>query len=493
MSSAAAVARGRDILRDRRLAVVALLVVSIGWLAASRLAVSPHLPLGYDEAVYLSQASTRPHLVWTAPRAYGLPLLVWPVAHYTASLGITRSYLSGLSSAFMFLAYLPWVRICRWTAVTAALLFASLWVSTFYSSQAMPNLFTALAGVGGVGSVAVALVRRRRSYLAAAVFAFGVMSLVRPSDAVYAIVPVLVALAAFRTPGRAARLRAGGAAILGLAIGWGFWTVEAFVNFGGPLHRLREASSQDGGLHFNLRFLAHTVSGPVAGRAVHAAAATRLWWWLMWPLALLGVWFARGAARRAYVLCAAAAAGVFVQYLFFIKVEAPGPRVLLPVYALLSVPVAQALISAVRRCRAGAVRTAAATAVVLLVLVNSLGQYSLVRVNARQQAAVRAAPYQVVDQLRAAGVREPCVLAGPNLPVIAYELGCHEVRGLPTPADVERARAHGYTLHAVLWDTPSVLRLGPRYEERLAGWQLVRLPRPSGHETLLFTDVPAGP
>jgi hypothetical protein len=316
------------------------------------------------------------------------------------------------------------------------------------------------------------------------------MSLVRPSDATYVAVPLLVALPFIGSAPARRRALGAGALGLGLAAGWGMWVGEAFANFGGPLQRLHEASAEDGGgLFWNLPFFSRVVSGPVACcMQVKEPFAADLWWWALWPLALLGVWLASGAARRAYLLCALCAGSVFAQYLFLIRVEAPGPRTLLPVYALLSLPVGECVLAAVRR-RHSLVGGVAVAGVAVLLVSQVVTQQRVARTNAEQQQAIQSVPRSVSGQLRRLGVRPPCILAGPQLPQIAYQAECHELTGLPDAAQLDHARRDGTTLDVLLWSEEEIAKRKAEYDRALGVTPRV-IPRRDGRLSYLYELTP---
>jgi hypothetical protein len=321
--------------------------------------------------------------------------------------------------------------------------------------------------------------------------AVAVMSLVRPSDATYVAVPLLVALVVIGSVHRTRRIRAALAVAIGLAVGWGFWIVEAFVNFGGPLKRLQDANLQDGGgLHWNLPFFTHVISGPVACCiAVNEPFAVGAWWWLIWPVAVLGVVLASGAARRAYLLCLVCAATVFAQYLFLIKVEAPGPRILLPVYGLLSLPIASVVTTAVARWRHSLVGGLAIAGLVLGFSGHVVAQQHVLRANVRQQRTRQAVPRLVAAQLRSVGVGPPCILAGPQLPEIAYQTGCHELTTLPSAEQIAKARQNGTRLAVLLWSDDEIDKFKAEYDT-LVGVTPRVLPREDGRVSYLYELTP---
>src|SRR3954469_19379472 len=92
---------------------------------------------------------------------------MWPLVHFTASTVALRLYASILTALGMIGAYWPWTKVRAWSAVLAAALFVTLWISSFYASLAMPNLFTGLAAVASVGYLVWWLDKGSRGGLAA--------------------------------------------------------------------------------------------------------------------------------------------------------------------------------------------------------------------------------------------------------------------------------------------------------------------------------------
>ncbi|GAA3136529.1 hypothetical protein GCM10010521_23370 [Streptomyces rameus] len=393
--------------------------------------VRPDMGLGWDETVYVSQvAEHAPAAFFSAPRARGVSLLVAPVASWSSSVPLLRVYLAVLSGLGLFLALRAWrgVLPVRVVALGGAL-FASLWVTLFYGPQAMPNLWVALGALGAVGCFLRAQADRSRPGpvwgLAAGA---ALMALMRPTDAVWVCLPLLVALVAVR------RWRHGPlllALVGGLAAGAAEWVIEAYVDFGGPAQRLADGSRIQGGLGWNnavgdqLRSLGgRTLCRPCTG-AMPSVAET-LWWFALPVLAVLGLVVALRARRAAAtVLACACAATAAVPYLFLIGYAAP--RFLLPAYALLSLPVAGALVFLLTRPR-GTWRPVAVTAVTLGLLGHLAIQATvLVRlVDRTTEGHQRWA--RIAAGLHRNGVTPPCLLTGddptaPPVP-IAYYAGC---------------------------------------------------------------------
>ncbi|MGY6021926.1 hypothetical protein [Streptomyces spinosirectus] len=408
-----------------------LAAVAVAFTVAQLILVRPTLGLGWDETVYISQVSGHaPAAFFSAPRSRGVSLLVAPITSWSSSTTLLRVYLALLSGLGMYLALRAWRGLLpvRVPALAGAL-FASLWVTLFYGPQAMPNLWVALAALAAVACFLRAQADRTRSApvwgLAASA---ALMALMRPTDALWVSLPLLVALVAVRRwrHGRLLLALAGG-----LAAGAAEWVVEAYVSFGGLAHRLSEGSSIQGGLGWNyavgdqLRSLGgRTLCRPCTGAMPHTAVT--LWWFALPVLAVFGLVVAVRARHAAPVaLPGACAVSAAVPYLFMIGYAAP--RFLLPVYALLSLPVALALVHLVTVPR-GRLRPL----VVASVAVGLLGHLAIQAVVLGHVADRTAASHErwarIADGLHRNGVRAPCLITGdeaaaPPVP-IAFYAGC---------------------------------------------------------------------
>ncbi len=422
--------------------------------------VGPGLRWGWDELVYLSQVSpSLPDAAFTAPRARGITWLAAPAAAFSPSPQVVRPWMTLLSSAGLFLAYLPWLRVLRhrgrsWTVALAALLLAGLWVAQYYGGAVMPNLYVAYGSVAATAFLLLALRDRalpgaalagaaladppRRGVLAGLAFSVAAVAVLRPGDAAWLVLGFVVAVLVLREGRRGAvagpdpqalsgRRRAFAATGLAMAGGLGAglapWVVEAFLWHGGPLHRLQEAARIQGRLRptwgvvhefaaLNGPLLCRPCTTPI--RYPHLGI-----WWLALPFAVAGGLLAArrlGVARPYGVACAAGAA-LAAQYLFLVGYGAP--RFLLPAYALLALPVALLL---VRLASSGRV---AAALVVLAVTGQLVTQHLVLGRRVERSVAYRAGERVVAETLRKAGLRPPCVVGGPagTLP-IAYEAGC---------------------------------------------------------------------
>lgn len=328
-------------------------VVAGAFTLAQLLLVPPGMGLGWDETVYVSQVSPHaPPAFFSAPRARGVPLLVAPVAAWSSSTGLLRVYLAVLSGVGLYVALCAWrglfpVRV----RVVAGALFASLWVTLFYGPQAMPNYWVA---VGALVCVGCFLRVRKDPGDRAALWGVGagtaLMAWMRPTDALWVNLPLFVLLVGAR---EWRRPRLPGAMVVGLGTGAGAWVVEAYTQFGGPARRLADASRIQGGLGWNIAvddqvrsLVGRTLCRPCTGDLPHPAIFA--WWFALPVLAAIGLAVALRAGRATPtvvpLVCAATAA---VPYLFLIGYAAP--RFLLPAYALLALPVADALLSLLRR------------------------------------------------------------------------------------------------------------------------------------------------
>jgi hypothetical protein len=392
--------------------------------------------LRYDEIIYLSQfgAGLDP-LTMTAPRAWGMPILLAPIGLLTTSALPIRLVLLAASVAGMYLAFRPWLSITdRWVAPAAAVLFGTLWTTWLFASMAYPNIWLAWLGVGGIG-LALAILQTGGSRLAIVtlVGVFVVASLIRPTDALLVALPV-IALALAR---RAWTVAA--AVVGGVGVGWLAWLAEGFLRFGGPIGRLREASRvNDAGLFLDPRHLLRSADGPEllcrpisdCGRIDWIAVA----WLIALPvLTALGIALAR--RRLPLIVAAMAAALLAAQYAF--GFDWSSPRFLQPAFALLALPVGVLVVRVARKSPAALILL-----MVLLLAHGAIQARQLVGV-VRQTTAVMTRTDAIVSAIHDAGVREPCVVFHPGSVGVGFESGCRPVPtgGLPAPSDPAVLRA----------------------------------------------------
>jgi len=436
--------------------------------------VVPRLGLSWDETVYVSQVSAHAPAAYFDPaRARGISLLVAPVALLTSSVTALHVYLALASGLGLFLALVVW-RPLRpgWLLALAGLAFGGLWVTQYYGPQAMPDLWVALSALAAVGFFLRAAgadrawvtgrdvaARHPVRALAGLAGCMGCAALFRPGDAVFLagfLAGAVILVARWR------RWQLLAAIVAGLAAGGAEWVIEAYARFGGPLARLHAASREQGGfgLHLGVWAQLRAVNGPTLCRPCLTGwhdPELSLWWLALPLLAALGVWAARRAGRLgSSLLPAGCGLAVAVQYLFLIGYAAP--RFLLPAYALLAIPVADALgwlLTGV----APRWREAATALVGLGLTLQLLAQHAVLGHEVRGTVAFHADYGVIAADLRKLGVIPPCVLKGDQFIPIAFLAGCASAR---SPAGAKRV--------AVL-EQPGVHP--PRYARH---WQRHRLP-----------------
>jgi hypothetical protein len=382
------------------------------------------LGLGWDEVVYVSQvADQAPAAFFSAPRARGVSLLVAPVASWSSSTPLLRVYLALLSGLGLYLALRTWRGLFPARVLAAAgALFASLWVTLFYGPQAMPNYWVAIGALICVGCfLRFRAERSARAALWGVAAGAALMAWMRPTDAVWATVPLLV-LALVRRHWRLLLVL-----LAGLAAGAVEWVIEAYVGHGGLAARLSEASRIQGGLGWQiavddqLRSLGgRALCRPCTGSMPNPLLI--LWWFTLPVLAGLGLAVALRARRAAATLVAlACAATAAVPYLFMIGYAAP--RFLLPAYALLAIPVADALWHLVRT-PAGKWRPAVAVLVALGLAGHLAVQLAVLERAVDRNTDSRRDWARTATELHRLGVRPPCLITGHEAIPIAYYTGC---------------------------------------------------------------------
>src|SRR5690349_2077042 len=196
-----------------------LALVAGAFTLAQLLLVRPGMGLGWDETVYVSQVGSHaPAAFFSAPRARGVPLLVAPVAAWSSSTVLLRIYLAVLAGLALFLALRAWRGVFPARVLaTAGALFATLWVTLFYGPQAMPNYWVAVGALAGTGCFLRAQANRLdRGALWGVGGSAALMAWMRPTDAVWATLPLLVLVVCVRRWRRPALL---GALVGGLVAG----------------------------------------------------------------------------------------------------------------------------------------------------------------------------------------------------------------------------------------------------------------------------------
>lgn len=424
---------------DRRRGDLLLGALAALFTLAQLLLVRPGMGLGWDETVYVSQVGDQaPAAFFSAPRARGVSLLAAPVAVWTSSTAVLRIYLSVLSGIALLLALRAWRGLFPTRVlVLGGALFTTLWVTLFYAPQVMPNYWVAVGALAAVACFLRARADRRdRAALWGLAASVCLMAWMRPTDAVWAALPLFAAALAGRHWRPLAALTAG---VVG---GAAEWVIEAYVSYGGPAHRLAEGSSIQGGLGWQVAVVDQLRS--LGGRSLCRpctgslpAVAVTLWWYALPLLAALGLAVAVRARRPLPTLAPlACAVTIAFPYLFLIGYAAP--RFLLPAYALLALPVADGLLTLVRPAP-GRWRPVTAAVVAVGLAGHLAVQYEVLRHTVRHTTASHRDWSAIAARLHRLGVRPPCLVAGPEAPPIAYYAGCASAATAGHNANTDRA------------------------------------------------------
>lgn len=409
----------------RRRALVWLAPVAAAYAVAQLLLAVPGTGLGWDETVYVSQVSRdAPAAFFSAPRARGITFLVAPVTFLTPSVTALRLYLALLSAAALLLALWAWRRLVPAPVLAlAGALFAGLWPALFYGPQAMPNLWVAFGALLAVGC----FLRAARDpgdglALAGIVAGIALAALMRPSDAVWLVLPLACAVPAVRAGRRPALLSALAA---GALLGAAEWVVEAELRYGGLLTRLHRAGEIQGGLGWNPAFGDHLRA--LGGRTLcrpcdvpWSQPVTALWWFVLPLLTVGGLLTAYRSGRlRLFLVPTAAALSLAAPYLLLVGYAAP--RFLLPAYALLALPVALCLARLLTWARP---RPLALGALCLALAAHLALQLAVTATLGARSRANRTAFTAVVTELHRQGIRPPCVVSGEEAVRVAFLAGC---------------------------------------------------------------------
>jgi hypothetical protein len=449
-----------------------LVAVAVAYALAQVVFVSPHLLLGWDETVYLSQVS--PHVpteYFSPPRFRGISYLVAPVAVFTHSVVIIRLYMTAFSAIGLVVAFWPWLTLVgRRAAALAALLVAGLWVVQFYGTQVMPNVADALCAVAAAGWFLL-LVRqegRGRALIAGIAVSMGVLTLLRMGDGLL----FGAALGGCALVIRRRRIAVIAAVGAGLAAGVIPWLIEAYVRFGGPMERLRLSSRTEGGMGLHLKALwweFRSVNGPILCRPCSGAKSAKwaypafTWWWLLLPVLVAGgIVVARRTGRlREALVAVAGAAAISVPYLLLLPYAAP--RFLIPVYALLVLPAAVLLEAGLTRRR-----PLPAAVITVLIVAQLAAQNVVLRHTVADQTSSRKGMRILARHLNKIGLNAPCVVAGKATPILGYYSGCASSATssdnfTATAARVQQIAATTCAMAYIVQGTPP-----PAF---LAGWQ----------------------
>jgi hypothetical protein len=380
--------------------------------------------LAYDEAVYVSQVYPGvPQTALSAPRARGLPWLISPVSLFSPPLVVIRLYMLLLCGALLFVAFRAWVPVLRMRAVVAAALFAAGWMTLFYGTEVMPNLPVAAGDIAAVGYLAQHLSRQaddrtRRRALVKAALAVGFVAVLRPTDATFLVLGMMLVAVT-----RHLRLLFARWAVLGtgLVIGWLPWVIEAYQRYGGFIARMRAASTEVGG-GFHPSNLWHYLTLPVYGTTGTTVPVLGYLWWL---LLAVGLVFAIGQAvkyrdRTAAVVAACCGLATAVPYLFFNMYL--DSRYLLPAFGLWGVSLA-AVLPSVPAARAP--RVAVWAAITLSFTAFAGWNFHTARMLENQQYHATGGTLELGKALRKLSPKGPCFFNSQfGSPEISFASGC---------------------------------------------------------------------
>lgn len=499
---------------DRRRALPAsrrnlLLLVAVGafFTLGQIIVVRPSFGLHWDEAVYLSQFDpTVPDGAWSVVRSWGMPLIAAPVAVFGPPLVVIRLYFMILAGIGIVLSFRPWLKVHDSVAVAlAALLFSTGWATIYHGSLAYPNFYSALGAVAAVGYFLQA--RQAGGSLRPVIWlglSLAFVSLVRPSDGLWLGVPLGLSTLVFREWRRWSVLAAVAG---GVVFGWVIWLGEAFLEGSTPIQKFRSASNLvSGGLHFDLR----------VARLYAGISGNKLSCWCaklpvedsgrVWPLTY--VWYATAAALVVVAVVAAVrarprrlaptlvplAAALSLGFQFLFVLNYAYMRFVLPVFALLAIPVANGLVHLAESRRGKRLSAGPPVVVGLIVLAHIAVQAPLVVKIVPPARGRSAVLTELGREIQQQGVVAPCYVDGQVSPVITYFMGCARssttnpvyLKG-PTPP-LEAAMRAGQRV-AVL--TPRT----PPADSYLNTWRLVR-PDVRGYRKwriYLPPDQPTGP
>lgn len=452
--------------RSLRWSAAALVGVGILFFALTTAVMTVHGSFSTDEVDYLAQVTpANPHLIWSAVRAWGVPVLVAPAALFSPSDAVIRVYMTTVLAIGLVGAFWTWRTIVGpVVAPLAALLFATVFTTTLYGDAVMPNLPVALAAVAATGLLArLAGSTRRRLVLGGVAAMFAALALLRPTDSLLVAVPALVCVLAFRDR---RRLDTVIAVVAGEVVGWLPWIIEAYISFGGPVARWKAGgNSRIHGLHLGGSMFdiyprlfdqigALCCYGRPAATAGPAATTTVVWFIAVPILAVLGLAMAITRRQLADLTPPLLAAAAFVVF-YLVLLDYGSPRFLLPIFALLSIPIAYGLVSFVTEAPRSL--RPVAVAVCLLAVAAHLGVQARYDVTKRDGiVATRQHPRERAQALQAYLPRgRPCLVIGNKPQVIAYYLRCHAAvlansrRGTPPPK-LRQSERRGWAVLAFL-------------------------------------------
>jgi hypothetical protein len=391
-----------------------LALVSLAYVASVMIFTPLNARWAWDEAVYVSQISKHVPMQWDATRGRGVPLIDAPITLFTGSETAIRVYLTILAGVTLFITLLIWARITSFTvAVIAGLLWSSIWIVEVETSQNMGNLWLAYSV-----AIATGLFVCYAKHISASVWALtglGVSSFAAtmvhgPTDGAFLLLALLICLPFAEKPDR---LPLTLAAAAGVGLGILEWVIEAFMYFGGPLHRLALARVEGSGFGF---FLPKYIT---ALNAETNSLAATLWLVALLLLFGMGVYY---STKLESVLRVPVVVGAVMLAEYITFLPRPVARYLLPTFAVW-VFVAAFGLERILRFR----RLALAGATAALVILGMAAQYNTLSIHKLIQLGQGRLTASTALFLEQHDIKAPCSVmggAGTNGIPIAYYAGC---------------------------------------------------------------------
>lgn len=441
-----------------------LVVVAFAYAVAQLVVMDLNRWFAWDEAIYASEVSRSADAIFLgAHRARGVTFIVAPILQVTESILATRVYLVAVSSVGLALAFLPWVSVIGRAAPIGAALFGSSWLTLFYGSEVMPNLYSALFLVAaiGLGLAYVELGSKRTIVSAVACVAAG--AFLRPLDAA-TVVAALASITLFVRNRQSLRLALG--AGIGFMAGMIPWLLEAWARFGGPAQRLnRTRELVGGGARNNVFEYLRLLDGPLSGPDPSRELEPSLLVWLVGlaALALIALFVSPQGWRLHARVTLLSSAGLALPYLALS--EAAAPRFLLPTLGVLSLAAAIGL-NAIQLPPHPTLRWIAISFVVLAMATMNAGVFAEI---ASQQSDARARGLLLAEALDDRSEPGTCFfLSSSGFPQISYATGCEgssfASEGSRNLEKLERARSEGKQLFLVINDVDTVTTLSSEWQ-----------------------------
>lgn len=226
-------------------------------------------PIGWDEAVYLSQLDSRvPAYGFGPQRSWGVPLLIAPLAAFHTDALALRIWTAIIASVFMGHGLARLGFIYRRSLPWAFASIGSLWVVPYYLPQALPNTFSAAIAVAVIGEMSWHWSGRKSLYGTPLLTLHLLHGLVRPVDAVVLVAACHIFPLFYLQIVRRIRdwTTVGWAAAYGLAVTVP-WLAVSFRDFGTPLSQIRQVQQQypESSPIMSLLAFSRQLDGPPAG------------------------------------------------------------------------------------------------------------------------------------------------------------------------------------------------------------------------------------